>query len=292
MNYIDENYKDYIYSKFTDEDVVYDIILLNAFKDDIIDEGKTIPTLYRYSSADYYNIRGLETQTLYLSPNNIMNDVFEGLFCEIDEKVQKKMLHYKESAYIKSFSESKDNLLMWAHYADSYSGMCVEYDMNKLKREILCHLYPVFYSEKRIPESYIQETLDELKELKFCRQTNDTAYETTFLNDYMYLFLVKPRCWEYEKEWRIIVTYPQLHESADYICTKEDESKELSLLFELDNRQIYVENCIKAVYLGPQIKKEIKEHIKEICKERLNSIPVYTSKLSDSEYELEFELAK
>ena len=35
--------------------------------------------LYRYMPPDYFNIRNIETQTIHLSCNGVMNDVFEGL---------------------------------------------------------------------------------------------------------------------------------------------------------------------------------------------------------------------
>ena len=112
-------------------DIVYDFELAEFSRDVILSNKKSIPTLFRYSAADYYNIRGLETQNLFLSPLGNMNDVFEGLSCEINDDVIDGIEDIRDIAFLKSFSEEKSSLLMWAHYADNYSGMCVEYDFSK-----------------------------------------------------------------------------------------------------------------------------------------------------------------
>ena len=59
---------------------IYDFELIDLSRK-IIDNTYSIPRLFRFSNVDYYNIRGLETQSLFLSPIGTMNDVFEGLSC-------------------------------------------------------------------------------------------------------------------------------------------------------------------------------------------------------------------
>ena len=41
-----------------------------------------------------------------------------------------------------------DNQLMWSHYANSYSGICVEYDFQEMNK-FIGFMYPVKYCEKR-----------------------------------------------------------------------------------------------------------------------------------------------
>ena len=89
--------------------------------------------LYRYSKADYYNIRNIETQRIHLSPNGILNDAYEGFanpYSVEDGFLDNPYL--EDMAYMSCFSEDNDNLLMWAHYGDNHRGICVEYDIKKM----------------------------------------------------------------------------------------------------------------------------------------------------------------
>ncbi len=38
---------------------------------------------------------------------------------------------------------------MWAHYARSYSGICIEYDFNEMN-EFIGFIYPVLYDKDRL----------------------------------------------------------------------------------------------------------------------------------------------
>ncbi len=263
-------------------DTIYDFELLNFSKNVVLKYKKAIPRLFRYSSADYYNIRALETQSLYLTPSGNMNDVFEGLSCEISDEVIDGIENISDIAFLKSFSEEKSSLLMWAHYADNYSGMCVEYDFSKLSETLLFHLYPVYYSAKRSTSRHLEWVIAEHKDLKRINEEKYYPNECDWLKDIMSLFLSKSMSWAYEKEWRILVMYPQMHNEA------QDVEDELEEFYHIDSQQISVVDCVKAVYLGPKMKRCIKEHIKEICRDRLGGIPVYSTRLSKEKYALNY----
>lgn len=276
--------KEEFYAMFSyDNECVFDDQLKLFVKDTLLPNREKIPKLFRYSPANYYNIRGLETQSLYLSTIGAMNDIFEGLACEIDDKVLNILDSYSDIAYLKSFSEENDNLLMWAHYAENYSGLCVEYDFSKLPDDILYHLFPVYYSKTRFTKQNLDYIISDLHLLK--REQEEASYydEKYWLKDIMYLFLVKPVCWSYEKEWRLVGTFQQVMSDA-----KEMEDEENADFYKI-SQKISVKDCITAVYLGARMKSDIKEHIAEICKEKLSGVKVYSAKLSKDKYELEFE---
>lgn len=262
-------------------DVLYDFELAEFSRNVILNNRERIPALFRYSAADYYNIRGLETQSLFLSPMGNMNDIFEGLSCEINDVVIDRLEDIRDIAFLKSFSEEKSSLLMWAHYADNYSGMCVEYDFSKLPEDLLCHLYPVYYSPNRFTSRHLERAIIEHKDLKRMNEDNCYPNDCEYIKDIMSLFLSKSLSWSYEKEWRLLATYSQIHNEA------QDMDDELEEYYSLTNQQISVTTCIKAVYLGPKMKRNIKEHIMEICKVRLGNVPVYSTRLSKEKYELE-----
>lgn len=78
-----------------------------------------------------------------------------------------------------SFTGSKDNLLFWAHYADSHRGFCVEYDAT---------VWPIAYAFK-------VEYSDQYPEASYPPQKSKRALKP---------LLVKSSEWAYEKEFRTI----------------------------------------------------------------------------------------
>lgn len=92
--------------------------------------------------------------------------------------------------------------------------------------------------------------------------------------------------WSYEKEWRLLATYAQIYNEADDVYDDQED------FYRINSQNVSVASCVKAVYLGPKMKQNIKEHIKEICTNRLENIPVYSTRLSKEKYELEFVCEK
>ena len=82
------------------------------------------------------------------------NDFLDKLQRKI-EKIHKeiyipKLKEFLSSITISCFSSSGwDNQLMWAHYARSYSGICIEYDFNEMN-EFIGFIYPVLYDKDRL----------------------------------------------------------------------------------------------------------------------------------------------
>ena len=94
-----------------------------------------------------------------------------------------------------------DNQLMWSHYANSYSGICVEYDFGKMN-DFIGFMYEVKYSNIRPTVS-----LKDLGLSSFEKDENGNLItdEVDIKAIFSYL-LSKNKCWSYEEEWRIINT--------------------------------------------------------------------------------------
>lgn len=122
-----------------------------------------------------------------------------------------KFEEVKEKHYIPQFKEflsqitvscfsasGWNNQLMWSHYANSYSGICVEYDFSTVNGET-GFVYPVKYSSERptITLSDLGFSVTEGGKLEWKTGETDTKAIMSYL-------LVKNKCWEYEQEWRII----------------------------------------------------------------------------------------
>ena len=124
-------------------------------------------------------------------------------------KVVDGYLHFNEtnrqSCFVFSMSESYDSDLMWAHYANSNKGFCIEYDFNKapqLKAEIwkkLISIYKVIYKDEQEEFSFMR-ILDYIMK----GQTDQEEYKSISY-DMMQKLITKKAFWSYEKEWRILL---------------------------------------------------------------------------------------
>jgi hypothetical protein len=79
-------------------------------------------------------------------------------------------------------SEKRDNILMWAHYAECHTGFCLEFDT---QNNFFGKALEVKYSEK-LPIINIIE------------------YENMNHSQFADILLTKAKDWEYEREWRIV----------------------------------------------------------------------------------------
>lgn len=92
-----------------------------------------------------------------------------------------------------------DNHLMWSHYANSYSGICVEYDFDRMDK-FIGFMYPVKYSTVRPTISLKDLGLAEFKK----DENGKLITEDININAIFTALLAKNKCWSYEEEWRII----------------------------------------------------------------------------------------
>lgn len=100
-----------------------------------------------------------------------------------------KMINKRSSVGIYSLSNSHDHELLWAYYADSHKGFCIQYDLDLLiKKNIYqeLHHFPVIYKNK--PPSI---TISDISKMEMG-------------NLFQKLFGTKSKLWEHEKEFRII----------------------------------------------------------------------------------------
>jgi hypothetical protein len=93
-----------------------------------------------------------------------------------------KVKEFSEMRGVSCFSESCNNLLMWAHYGGNYRGFCLEFDTAYLAK-----LQKVHYSTEMPSFDPVPILKDELEA---------DAFMSTFSS--------KSLSWAYEKEWRVI----------------------------------------------------------------------------------------
>ena len=153
-----------------------------------------------YSNSDYTKF----SMEVGLDANQYTKDTFQGIHDSYENgKLTKTARHAVDSAFkdiqkqvlntgVFSLSESKSNLLLWSHYADSHRGFCIEFE--------------------RSPDS----------ELGKDKQTSPVEYKKEFpiiklseiAPDGMQLLraiLTKAIDWKYEKEWRMFFKKADTH---------------------------------------------------------------------------------
>ena len=131
---------------------------------------------------------------------------------KILDELYKKAIEIKDNIYIpvlrsflakltvSCFSVSGwNNQLMWSHYANSYAGICIEYDFNQIK-DAIGFIYPAEYTTER-PTLSLQDL--GVKGFSLGSKAGVKSCEPNMGAILSYL-LAKNVCWNYEKEWRII----------------------------------------------------------------------------------------
>jgi len=81
-------------------------------------------------------------------------------------------------------SEKKDNILMWPHYANKHTGICVEFNVNRINEPFWMLAFPVEYSDITPVIRYG----DSMGPNEWIKRT----------------ILTKASLWSYEAEWRVI----------------------------------------------------------------------------------------
>lgn len=135
-----------------------------------------------------------------LDLNKLIEELYDKV-AEIKDSIYVPYLrNLLEQLTVSCFSVSGwDNQLMWAHYANSYGGICIEYDFNQITKAI-GFIYPVNYTKERPTlelKDFGIEGFDNGAEIsiKKCKPNMESIF--TYL-------LSKNECWQYEQEWRII----------------------------------------------------------------------------------------
>ncbi len=154
----------------------------------------------------------------------------------VPEKIR---TYFAPTMGISCFSETKTDILMWAHYANKHSGICVEYDFSEIYAQDLL-LFPVNYSNQR-PQAPL-EKIWEYTQAEDIDVARELAFELSY--EVMKSFLTKSSKWKYEREWRMIIF----------------ENKEI--------KRKRILPCAKKIVVGNSISEEHYQIITQIVKEK------------------------
>jgi hypothetical protein len=201
-------------------------------------------SLFKYCSFDRegYSLSNLKNDVVWMSFPEEFNDPYDCAFTlfqsEINNEVVKEKIdalfaktnqilenglqdRIKKGVLISCFSEIKDSMLMWSHYAGRHKGFCTEYAIAE-EPTYKKFLSPVIYATNILSAS---EYLDPVF--------------TFFPYFAIHVALTKSVEWAYEKEWRFIMAssllkperaFPFPKAKAIYLGTKIDDENEKELI--------------------------------------------------------------
>lgn len=155
-------------------------------------------------------------------------------------KLQEVMARkFEELIGILCLSESAENLLMWAHYADSHRGFVIEFDERS-----------PFFDRRVKPD-------DELRHLRKVSYSPTRPSLTLADIDDFAPFMTKGMDWKYETEWRMIAP-------LDTASTVIGEGAYAVHLFE------FPAQAITSVVLGSRMAAQKKEDVRQILADSLH----------------------
>lgn len=166
---------------------------------------------------------------------------------------------------ITCFTEKPDSILMWSHYAENHTGVCLYYGIQTLetyqmldKGYLMEYIHPVQYSADA------SEQIAMFRDLVISQAKNGKYNRNDALRFSMINSLTKSLDWSYEQEWRMVLNLGQIENPPEimrYLRVKPD--------------------CI---YLGANISQENEEKLCRLAEE--NAISVKKMFLTDRTYKL------
>jgi hypothetical protein len=156
-------------------------------------------------------------------------------------------------------SEVKDNLLMWAHYAESHKGVVIGFKCVPEMDSCFCAALPIIYSRNKPSLG----TLDYW--VKYITGQIPKKHDELWMD----LVFTKSIDWCYEKERRYMLS-----------ALNQDETYDLR---DIDKSEI------AEIYMGCRISSTHKDRIIEICHQEYNGIKIYEAVQNEKEFSLGFQ---
>lgn len=218
--------------------------------------------LYKFFSLNDFSIDSLENDYIYLSNPKDFNDPFDCNRNLIAEK-QKELRNWEyverlndiSDIGIACFSENGMEPLLWSHYANSYRGFCLKFNVESLINT--------------------QNDFVKLKRVIYSQAPKVISQDHPFSSYYQYL--LKLSNWKYEQEWRLLFQNPNKADNKFFF--------DKSCIEEISVGYKNMENSTDK-------EKELKSSFNRIRKERFSNVPLKTVGPHQTKLELKKVLLK
>ena len=209
----------------------------------------------RQDIIEGWESKEVEIKKTFLNGENNLRSMQEAM-----NQVWKKTL---PNLFIFCISEIEDDLLMWAHYAESHQGGVIKLNCLPSLDSALCIAKPVEYRPD-IP--FLAELNEYIKHVTGQKPIN-------LVERFLDLAYIKSDHWKYEKEWRVVNFKPELNNGLGYV---------LETLWPDE---------VNSVYLGYKMNEELRSQIKGIIRDnpKLSHVKIFQGSLNGSSFKLDFE---
>ena len=252
LHFLNETDQEPLYNECIDK---FNISVASLFRYDTF-TAENRNSVYKYYPFNKFTLDSLINNYFYLASSEQLNDPIELPYSHLKNKRSDILL--RPDFRLTSFSNNKNSMLMWSHYAENHTGLMIEY----------CF-------EGELPEGVGIANVNYSHTAKRYKEKEEYLFD-----QYM---LTKNEDWSYEKEVRLFgykkekIYYEQLH--------YPNRSSEKAGVY------------IKSIFLGyrfpPSMIKLIINIMNEINDARKNNalkINLYQAKLSETNFfELEYE---
>jgi len=207
--------------------------------------------VFKYRTGSDRDINSLISDEFWAPTREKLNDPYEGVFSRelfenqlnqleeifsIGDKFDEvrnsleAVLDFTDKSGVYSLSSSSDDELLWAHYANSHCGFCIEYDLDKLLEftDNANHIVHIAYKDT---PPHIE--LSDISDLT----TSNSALLQKMLG-------TKSKRWDYEQEVRIVTSQSGSHPydyravKAIYFGLRMDPEKQDQIIAKLAGRGI------------------------------------------------------
>lgn len=217
-----------------------------------------------YESLQVQEKTGMSTQQFHSYMNSVMlnfGSLGRKLMADLVPHTQKTLYEvWNKNIGVLCLSEKNDDLLMWAHYADSHKGFVVEFDSESK-----------FFKRKLGPK----DSLRSLRQVKYTRKRPAIVLSNTQEEDF---FLTKSDHWAYEAEWRMMLPLSD----ATKCVVKEDGE---ICLFE------FPKDSVRSIVFGAKMSEDMSRDAmaKVSCIEGYEHVNFFQAKIHPTHYELKIE---
>lgn len=242
----------------------------NAYKNQFIPDS-----LYKYqpigsNKMTQKRIRTIREEKIWASRAEFLNDPFEFKMLYADQN-SKDIKGFYDDVLARNeiicLSGTWNDKLMWSHYAESHTGMCLQYKItNNWKDQI----FPVTYVARR--QCCTRELKQWLKnkDLVLEQMTNNMGMDGTqrkIMHSCMGIMYMKDSVWKYEKEYRIVTRNHRAIEKEMFDTYKKEKgSLHNTSEFDLELSSIFLGmNC------SAENKNRIIETVQKINEKRVKT---------------------
>jgi hypothetical protein len=198
--------------------------------------------LYKFRQINEYTENILRTGKFYFQDWENMNDPMEGFYNYIPDTenetnniaLEQSIRAEKKKYKICSFSKKNTNVLLWAHYANNFKGICIEVMTNK-----------ELYNDNLIPRA-----------INYKKYISSFVHNQNIQINALNILSHKIKKWKYEKEFRFFSTGNNNNDDNDNIevgfitavylgsrIREEDKEKIKSLVANKNIKVIETEIC-------------------------------------------------